>query len=88
MGDSVIILRMLGALFSGTRMTTQGTTTTRINKQKHFNRNELPTSENGNATQPNIAQPNNPKETQSQEQKVYLENLNRIMNCVKSTLPS
>ena len=52
------------------------------------NRNELPTSENGNATQPINAQPNNPKEILSQEQKVNLENLKRIMNSEEITLPS
>ena len=36
--------------------------TSNIIKQKQPNRNERPTSENGNAKQPNNAQPNNPKE--------------------------
>ena len=42
--------------------------TSKINKQKQLNRNEPPTSENGNPTQPNTAQPNNPKQTLLQEQ--------------------
>ena len=62
--------------------------TSRVVKQKQPNRNELPTSENGNATQPNNAQPSNPKETLSQEQKTNLETLKRIMNSEKTTLPS
>ena len=37
--------------------------TSRINKQKQPNRNEPPTSENGNATQPNYAQPNHTDQT-------------------------
>ena len=57
--------------------------TSRVIKQKQPNRNELPTSENGNATQPS-----NSKETLSQEQKVNQENLKRIMNGEKNTLPS
>ena len=48
-----------------------------INKQKQPNRNELPTSENGNPTQPNTAQPNNPKQTLTQEQKLNRENLKK-----------
>ena len=39
--------------------------TSRVIKQKQPNRNELPTSENGNATQPNNAKPSKPKETVS-----------------------
>ena len=62
--------------------------TSRIIQQKQPNRNEPPTSENGNTTQPNNAQPNNPKETLSQEQKVNPENLKKIMNSEKTTLPS
>ena len=54
-----------------------------INKQKQPNGNEPPTLENGNTTQPNNAQ-----QTLSQEQKVNLENLKRIMNNEKTTLPS
>ena len=48
--------------------------------QKQPNRNELPTSENEDATLPNNAQSSNPKETLSQEQKINLENVKRIMN--------
>ena len=62
--------------------------TSNINKQKQPNRNEPPTSENWNSTQSNAAQPNNPEQTLSQEQKVQLENLKRIMNRKKTTLPS
>ena len=61
--------------------------TSRINKQKQPNRNEPPTSENGNATQPNNAQPNNPEQTLTQEHKVNQENLKRITNGEKTTLP-
>ena len=60
--------------------------TSTIYKQKQPNRNEPPTSENGNATQPINAQPNNPEQTLSQEEKVNLENLKRIMNSEKTTL--
>ena len=59
----------------------------RIIKQTQPNRNGLPTSENGNATQSNNAQPNNPKEILSQEQKASLENFKRIMKSEKTTLP-
>ena len=48
--------------------------TSNINKQKQSNRNEPPTSENRNSTKPNTAQPNNPEQTISQEQKLNLEN--------------
>ena len=57
----------------------------RIIKQKQPNRNELPTLENENVTQPNNEQPNNPKEALSQEQKINLENLKRVMNSKKTT---
>ena len=59
-----------------------------INKQKQPKRNELPTSESGNAWQSNNAQPNNTEQTWSQKQKVNLENLKRVMNSEKTTLPS
>ena len=58
------------------------------NKQKQPLRKEPPTSENENSTQPNTAQPNKPEQTLSQEQKLYLENLKRVMNSEKITLPS
>ena len=51
-------------------------------KKKHI-RNELPTLENEYATVPS-----NPTETLSQEQQTNLENLKRIMNSEKTTLPS
>ena len=44
--------------------------------------------ENGNTTEPNNAQPNNPKQKLLQEQKVNLENLEKIMNSEKTSLPS
>ena len=50
--------------------------------------NEVLTSENENITLPNNAKPNNNKETLSQEQKINLENVQRIMNSEKTTLPS
>ena len=49
--------------------------TSRINKQKQPNRNELPISENENATQPN-----NLEQTLTQEQKINLEILKGNMN--------
>ena len=61
--------------------------TSSVVKQNQSNRNELPTSQNENATLPNNAQPSNPKET-SQEQKINLENVKRITNSEKATLPS
>ena len=64
------------------------TDTPRIDKQKQSNRNEQPTSENRNTTQPNATQPNDTKQTLTQEQKINLENLKRIMNGEKTTLPS
>ena len=62
-------------------------------KQKQPTENELLTSENKNTTLlnttlPNNAQPNNYKETLLQEQEINLENVQRIMNCEKTTLPS
>ena len=62
--------------------------TSSVVKQKQTNRNELLTSENENVTLPNHAQPSNPKETLSQEQKINLENVKRIMNSEKTTFPS
>ena len=59
-----------------------------INKEKHLKRNKPSTSENGNPTQPNSAQVNNPEQTLSQEQKLNQENLMGIMNSEKTTLPS
>ena len=62
--------------------------TSNIEKQNQPIRKEPPTSENVNFTQPNTAQPNKPEQTLSQEQKLNLENLKRIMNSEKFTLPS
>ena len=50
-----------------------------IKNQKQCNRNKPPTSENRNATQPNNAQPNT-EQTLTQEQKVNLDILKRIIN--------
>ena len=58
--------------------------TSTINKGKQPNWNEPPISKDGNTTQLNYAQPNNPKQTLSQELKVTLENSKRIMNSEKS----
>ena len=58
------------------------------NKQKQSIWKEPPTSENEKSTQLNTAQPNKPEQTLSQEEKLYLENLKRIMNSEKTTLPS
>ena len=52
-------------------------------KKKQFNRNELLTSENRNAIQTN-----NTDQTLTQEQKVNLETLMKIMNEEKTTLTS
>ena len=57
-------------------------TSSGANQKQHI-RNELPTLENEYATVPS-----NPTETLSQEQQTNLENLKRIMNSVKITLPS
>ena len=46
-----------------------------IDKQEKSNRNEPPTSENRNTTQPN-----NTEQTLTQEQKINLKNLKIIMN--------
>ena len=62
--------------------------TSNINKQTQPIRNEPPTSENGNSNQLNTAQQNNLEQTLTQEQKLNLENLKRIMNSKKITLPS
>ena len=69
-------------------MNNTGPDTSSINKQKQPNRNEPPTSENGNTTPLNNTQPNNPEQTLTREQKVNLENLKRIMNGEKTTVPS
>ena len=62
--------------------------TSNINKQKQPIQNEPPTSENGNPTQPNTTQQNNPEQALTQEQKLILRNLKRILNSEKTTLPS
>ena len=58
------------------------------NKKTQPNQKEPPTSENGNSTQLNNTQPNNPEQTLSQEQKLNLEYLKRIMTEENTTLPS
>ena len=57
-------------------------------KQKRLIREDHPTSKNENSTQPNTAQPNRPEQTLAQEQKLYQQNLKRIMNSKNITLPS
>ena len=59
--------------------------TPNINKQKQRTQNE-PISENGNPTQLNTTRQNNLVLTQ--EQKLILKNLKRILNSEKTTLPS
>ena len=57
-------------------------------KQKQSNEKEPQTSTNENTTLPNDTLPSNQEETQSQEQKVNLENGKRIMSSEKTILPS
>ena len=57
-------------------------------KQKQSNEKEPQTSANENTTIPNNTLSNNHEETLSQEQKVNLENVKRIMKCEKTILPS
>ena len=57
-------------------------------KQKQSNEKEQQTSANENTTLPNDTLPSNQEETLSQEQKIYLENVKRIMNSEKTILPS
>ena len=57
-------------------------------KQKQSNEKEPQTSTNENTTLPNDTLLNNQEETLSQEQKVNLENVKRIMNSEKTILPS
>ena len=57
-------------------------------KQKQSNEKEPQTSANENTTLPNDTLSNNQEETLSQEQKVNLENVKRIMNREKTILPS
>ena len=59
----------------------------KINKQKLYNRNEPPTSENRKSTLANYAQLKNTEQTLSQEQKVNIQNLKTIINGEKTTLP-
>ena len=65
--------------------------TSNINKQKEPIRKEPPTSENKNSTQPNTAQPKkqtNRKTNCHKKKNLDQENLKRIMNSEKITLPS
>ena len=57
-------------------------------KQKQSNENELPTSKNKNTTLPKDTLTSKHEETLSQEKMINLENVKRIMNCEKTTLPS
>ena len=57
-------------------------------KQKQSNEKEQQISANENTTLPDNTLPNNQDETLSQEQKVNLENVKRIMNSEKTILPS
>ena len=57
-------------------------------KQKQSDKKEPQTSANENTTLPNDTLPNNQEEALSQEQKINLENVKRIMNSEKTTLPS
>ena len=57
-------------------------------EQKQSNEKEPQTSANENTTLPNHTLSNNQEETLSQEQKVNLENVKRIMNSEKTILPS
>ena len=57
-------------------------------EQKQCNEKEPQTSANENTTLPNHTLSNNQEETLSQEQKVNLENVKRIMNSEKTILPS
>ena len=56
-------------------------------KQKQSNEKEPQTSANENTKLPNDTLSNNQEETLSQEQQVNLENVKRIMNSEKTTLP-
>ena len=57
-------------------------------KHKQSNEKELQTSTNENTTLPNDTLSNNQEETLSQEQKVNLENVKRIIDSEKTILPS
>ena len=54
--------------------------TSNINKQKLSIQNESPTSEKGNPTQTNTTQQNNIEQALTQEQRLILTNLKRILN--------
>ena len=57
-------------------------------KQNQSNEQELQTSENENTTLPNDTLPSNQEETLSQEQKINLENVKRIISSEKTILSS
>ena len=57
-------------------------------KRKQSNEKELQPSANENTTLPNDTLPSNQKETQSQEQKINLENVKRIISSEKTFIPS
>ena len=56
-------------------------------KQKQSNEKELQTSANESTTPPNDTLPSNQEETVSQEQKINLENVKRIISSEKTILP-
>ena len=57
-------------------------------KQEQSNKKQPQTLANENTSLPNDTLPNNQEETLSQEQKINLENVKRIMNSEKTILPS
>ena len=57
-------------------------------EQKQCNEKELQTLANANTTPPNDTLPSNQEETLSQEQKINLENVKRIISSEKTILPS
>ena len=59
-----------------------------VKKKQQSNEIEPQTSANESTTLPNDTLSNNKEETLSQEQKVNLENVKRVMNSEKTILPS
>ena len=57
-------------------------------KQKQSNKKELQSSANENTTLPNDTLPSNQEEILSQDQKINLENVKRIVSREKTILPS
>ena len=79
------IIEIHQKIYDQERRNTTLQNTSNINKQKQSIQNE-PSSENGSPTQPNTTQQNNLELTQ--EQKLILRNLKKILNSEKTTLPS